>query len=30
VPLGDHGFLLYAVVRVPETVIVLRLIVFDY
>jgi len=27
VPLGDAGFLLYALVRLPETVIVLRLVV---
>jgi hypothetical protein len=27
VPLGDDGFLLYAVVRAPATVIVLRLVV---
>ena len=25
VPLGDHGFLFYAVVREPATVIILRL-----
>jgi hypothetical protein len=26
VPLGDHGFLFYAVVRDPATVIILRLV----
>lgn len=28
VPLGDHGFLFYAVVRDPATVIILRLVGF--